>query len=51
MLCPKCDQKLEVSRKNVSQDFEKKKEYDRAVHVCRKDDVWVTVEAPKTDLT
>lgn len=41
---------MEMKSKDTSHDFAKKKEYERITYVCPKDDVWVTVETPKTAL-
>jgi len=50
MNCPKCNLEMEVRGKDTSHDFRRKKEYERIIYVCPKDDVWVTVETPKTAL-
>ncbi len=34
-------------KNDTSNDFEKKKKYNRSVYKCEKDDIWVTVETPK----
>ncbi len=46
MKCPKCGEKMEETRKDTSYGF-KDKEYSRVIYVCKKDDIWVTVETPE----
>ncbi|MCL5091120.1 MAG: hypothetical protein M1514_03865 [Patescibacteria group bacterium] len=47
ILCPKCNEEMEITKKDISHDFKKKKEYNRMIYICRKDDVWVTIEVPQ----
>lgn len=41
---------MEIIKKDISHDFKKNKEYDRIAYVCRKDDVWLTLEIPKSQI-
>ncbi len=46
MKCPKCGKEMEKIRKDFSYGS-KNKEYLRVIYVCKKDDIWVTVETPE----
>jgi len=37
---------MEMKVKDTSRDPRRKKEYERIIYVCPKDDVWVRVETP-----
>jgi hypothetical protein len=41
---------MEIKNKDISHDSRRNKEYERVIYVCPKDDIWVTVETPKTAL-
>jgi hypothetical protein len=47
MKCPECKKKMDLDRVDITQNQDTNKTYKREVYVCRKDDVWVTVETPK----
>lgn len=47
MKCPKCGNEMTEVRKDISHNPENKKKYSRILYQCKKDDVWITVEAPE----
>lgn len=46
MKCPKCEHEMEVV-KRLTTCGENDRKYDKVIYVCRKDDVWVTIETPR----
>ncbi len=48
MNCPKCNGKMTLRKKDLSYNFDvkPKKKYRRYVYWCKKDDLWMTKEAP-----
>lgn len=46
-----CKQEMKAIRRDISHNpNEGNKEYDRTVYQCESDDIWVTIEIPKTEL-
>lgn len=46
MICPKCKKEMTTQKQGISHDDRNGKQYDRTVHLCKQDDVWVRVEIP-----
>lgn len=47
--CPVCGSAMKEIRKDESSDSKNGKKYSRTVYHCDMDDVWVSVEIPKTE--
>ncbi len=48
MKCPICQQEMEVERKEISNNPENGKKYQRILYLCKTDDAWISVETPLT---
>ena len=48
MECPICKKPLRLASDDESNNPKTGAKYDRRVYVCDKDDVWLTLEEPKT---
>lgn len=48
MKCPKCQQEMEIKNKDISNNPENGKKYERVLYVCKIDDVWINTEIPIT---
>jgi hypothetical protein len=46
--CPICKEPLRLAGNDESNNTKTGTKYDRKIYVCDKDDVWLTVEVPKT---
>ncbi len=49
MKCPKCNEEMQVKKRDVSNNQkqgQEYKEYQRILYWCEKDDIWVNVETP-----
>ncbi|MFO0781885.1 MAG: hypothetical protein U0524_03270 [Candidatus Saccharimonadales bacterium] len=47
MNCPTCRQPLRLDRNDENNNPNTGVKYDRKIYVCDKDDLWLTIEAPK----
>jgi hypothetical protein len=51
MKCPKCGKEMGVVNNQItnnSKSGKDYKEYDKTLFMCKDDDIWVSVETPKT---
>lgn len=49
MICPNCNQEMQLKKDDVSNNGKKGKEYKlykRKVYWCPDDDVWINIEIP-----
>jgi hypothetical protein len=46
--CPVCGGEMKEDRQDETENAGSGKRYSRTVFTCEKDDVWVTLEIPKT---
>lgn len=51
MRCPKCKEDTKEMEQRITNNGKKGKEYkkyERVLYLCKKDDIWISVETPIT---
>lgn len=51
MQCPTCQKDMRLTSQDTSHNFDTGTEYTRSYYVCDANDVWATIEAPKSPKT